>query len=70
MHWARRRVPAWAIKSQQMSASKERERIIQSIPVQDITVVRESDRRAASRRVMAGHGEDDVEMATAGFDET
>ncbi|KAM4055412.1 PIF1-like helicase [Hirsutella rhossiliensis] len=37
-----------AIKSQQMSASKERERMIHGIPVQDITVVREGDRRAAA----------------------
>ncbi|KAM4061256.1 PIF1-like helicase [Hirsutella rhossiliensis] len=48
-----RRTRTWgetdkAIKSQQMSASKERERMIHGIPLQDITVVREGDRRAAA----------------------
>ncbi|KJZ67910.1 hypothetical protein HIM_12701 [Hirsutella minnesotensis 3608] len=59
-----------AIKSQQTSASKERERMIQGIQsVQSIPAVRESDRRAALRRVMTGFGEDDVEMTMADSDE-
>ncbi|XP_044714570.1 PIF1 protein [Hirsutella rhossiliensis] len=33
-------------------------------------IIRESDRRAALRRVMTGFGEDDVEMTTADSDET
>ncbi|KAI8648527.1 ATP-dependent DNA helicase [Fusarium keratoplasticum] len=57
-----------AIKSQQVSASKERERMIQGI--QSKPAVWESDRRAALQSVMAGFGEDDIEMATADSDET
>ncbi|KAM4067374.1 PIF1 protein [Hirsutella rhossiliensis] len=57
-----------AIKSQQVSASKERERMIQGI--QSTPAAWESDRRAALRRVMTGFGEDEVEMTMADSDET
>jgi hypothetical protein len=57
-----------AIKSQQMSASKERERMIQGI--QSTPGVWESNRRAALRSVMTGFGEDDIAMTTADSDET
>ncbi|RKK60746.1 hypothetical protein BFJ69_g17203 [Fusarium oxysporum] len=57
-----------AIKSQQMSASKERERMIQGI--QSTPAVWESDRHAALQSVMTGFGEDDIEMTTADSDET
>ncbi|KJZ74132.1 hypothetical protein HIM_06363 [Hirsutella minnesotensis 3608] len=57
-----------AIKSQQISASKERERMIQGI--QTTLTARESDRRAALRRVMTGFGEDDIEMTLADSDGT
>ncbi|KAM4055590.1 PIF1 protein [Hirsutella rhossiliensis] len=57
-----------AIRSQQTSASKERERMIQGI--QSMPAARESDRRAALRRVMIGFGEDDVDMTTADSDNT
>ncbi|KJZ68887.1 hypothetical protein HIM_11720 [Hirsutella minnesotensis 3608] len=52
-----------AIKSQQTSASKERENAIQGI--QSTPAVWESDRRAALRSAMTGFGEDDIEMTTA-----
>ncbi|KJZ70119.1 hypothetical protein HIM_10489 [Hirsutella minnesotensis 3608] len=57
-----------AIKSQQASASKERERMIQGI--QSTPAAWESDRRAALRRVMTGFGEDEVEITMADADET
>ncbi|KAJ4191685.1 hypothetical protein NW759_016677 [Fusarium solani] len=57
-----------AIKSQQMSASKERERMIQGI--HSTPGVWESNRRAALRSVMTGFGEDDIAMTTADSDET
>ncbi|XP_044714497.1 PIF1-like helicase domain-containing protein [Hirsutella rhossiliensis] len=57
-----------AIKSQQVSASKERERMIQGI--QSTPAAWESDRRAALRRVMTGFGEDEIEMTMADSDET
>ncbi|KAM4056436.1 PIF1-like helicase [Hirsutella rhossiliensis] len=57
-----------AIKSQQISASRERERMIQG--VQTTPTVRESDRRVALRRVMTGFGEDDIEVTMADSDET
>ncbi|KJZ74451.1 hypothetical protein HIM_06047 [Hirsutella minnesotensis 3608] len=56
-----------AIKSQQMSASKERERMIQGI--QRVPAVAENDRRAALRAVMSGFGEDDMEVSAAELDE-
>ncbi|KAM4062081.1 ATP-dependent DNA helicase PIF1 [Hirsutella rhossiliensis] len=43
---------------------------VKAIKSQQIIAVRESDRRAALRRVMTGFGEDDVEMTTADSDET
>ncbi|KAJ6437585.1 membrane protein [Purpureocillium lavendulum] len=52
-----------AIKSQQTSASKERENAIQGI--QSTPAVWESDRRATLRSVMTGFGEVGVEVTTA-----
>ncbi|XP_044715960.1 PIF1-like helicase domain-containing protein [Hirsutella rhossiliensis] len=57
-----------AIKSQQASASEERERMIQGI--QSTPVAWGSDRRAALRRVMTGFGEDEIEITMADSDET
>lgn len=56
-----------AIKGQQMSASRERERMIQGI--QCASAAAGSDRRAGLRAVMSGFGEDDIEVSAAELDE-
>ncbi|OAQ62513.1 ATP-dependent DNA helicase PIF1 [Purpureocillium lilacinum] len=56
-----------AIKGQQKSASRERERMIQGI--QCASAAAGSDRRAGLRAVMSGFGEDDIEVSAAELDE-
>lgn len=57
-----------AIKSQQICASREREKMIQGI--QSVATAPMNDRRAAVRSVLTGFGEDDVQMTAEDFEET
>ncbi|KAM4067871.1 PIF1-like helicase [Hirsutella rhossiliensis] len=57
-----------AIKSQQRSAARERERAIQGIQGAGATVGTRTDRSAALRRVLGGFGEDDVDVTAADGD--
>ncbi|KJZ67923.1 hypothetical protein HIM_12688 [Hirsutella minnesotensis 3608] len=57
-----------AIKSQQISASREREKMIQGI--QSVATAPVVDWRAAARSVLTGFGEDDIQMTAADLEET
>ncbi|KJZ68709.1 hypothetical protein HIM_11900 [Hirsutella minnesotensis 3608] len=57
-----------AIKSQQICASREREKMIQGI--QSMATAPVGDRRATVRSVLTGFGEDDIAMAAADAEET
>ncbi|EEU34872.1 uncharacterized protein NECHADRAFT_102243 [Fusarium vanettenii 77-13-4] len=57
-----------AIKSQQIRASRERERMIQGI--QNMAAADKTDHSAAVRSVLTGFGEDDVQMTAVDLEET
>ncbi|KJZ69894.1 hypothetical protein HIM_10727 [Hirsutella minnesotensis 3608] len=57
-----------AIKSQQISASREREKMIRGI--QSVATAPVVDWRAAARSVLTGFGEDDIQMTAADLEET
>ncbi|KJZ70513.1 hypothetical protein HIM_10099 [Hirsutella minnesotensis 3608] len=57
-----------AIKSQQIRASREREKMIQGI--QSVATAPVGDRRATVRSVLTGFGEDDIAMTAADVEET
>ncbi|KAJ4182050.1 hypothetical protein NW759_17757 [Fusarium solani] len=57
-----------AIKSQQVRASRERERMIQGI--QNMAAADKTEHSAAVRSVLTGFGEEDVQMTAADLEET
>lgn len=57
-----------AIKSQQICASRERERMIQGI--QNMAAADKTDHSAAVRSVLTGFGEEDIQMTAADLEET
>ncbi|KAH6961862.1 hypothetical protein BKA56DRAFT_185743 [Ilyonectria sp. MPI-CAGE-AT-0026] len=57
-----------AIKSQQICASRERERMIRGI--QNMAAADKTDHSAAVRSVLTGFGEEDIQMTAADLEET